>query len=253
MGFNKIKKIIIKITPARIQNIFQESVKKENMNLDSYATLSYSQEGEDLILKRIFEGQKKGLYVDVGAHHPKRFSNTYLFYKMGWRGINIDAMPGSMKKFKKLRPNDINIEAAISNKDESLKYYIFNEPALNTFSSKQAMKKNGYKNFKILSEVEIITNRLENILDKFLKDSSQIDFLTIDVENFEMKVLKSNNWERYKPKVLVVEKTNSSITEVLNSELYNFLHNENYELFAKSFNSLFLVLKTEKALYARKK
>ncbi|WP_081212331.1 FkbM family methyltransferase [Salegentibacter sediminis] len=249
MGFNKLKELILKLTPQKIINLYQDPLKSFQ---EDYSTLSYSQEGEDLILKRLFEGQKNGFYVDVGAHHPKRFSNTFLFYKRGWRGINIDAMPGSMKKFKVVRPEDINIEAAISDNDELLKYYIFNEPALNTFSSELAKKKNGYKSFKIISEEEINTTRLENILDTFLKDGSQIDFLTIDVESFEMKVLKSNNWERYKPKVIVVEKTNSTITEVLNSELYNFLYKKNYQLFAKSFNSLFLVLKTEKALYVRK-
>ncbi|WP_289023317.1 FkbM family methyltransferase [uncultured Salegentibacter sp.] len=250
MGFNKLKGIILKLTPQKIINLYKDSLKSTQE--DFHSIISYSQEGEDLILKRLFEDQKTGFYVDVGAHHPQRFSNTYLFYKMGWRGINIDAMPGCMKKFNDTRPEDINIEAAISDKDELLKYYIFNEPALNTFSSEQAMKKNGYKNFKVISEEKIKTKRLENILDKFLKDDSQIDFLTIDVENFEMKVLKSNNWERYKPKVLVIEKTDSTISEVLNSELYNFLYKKNYELFAKSFNSLFLVLKTEKALFVRK-
>ena len=132
MGFKNLKQLILKLTPQKIINLYQSPLKSPQEDL--YSTLSYSQEGEDLILKRLFDGQKKGLYVDVGAHHPKRFSNTYLFYKMGWRGINIDAMPGSMEKFKEVRPEDINIEAAISDKDELLTYYIFNESALNTFS-----------------------------------------------------------------------------------------------------------------------
>jgi len=72
--------------------------------LDKYALKSYSQEGEDMILRRIFEDNETGFYVDVGAHHPARFSNTNYFYKRGWRGLNIDAMPGSMSKFKKYRP-----------------------------------------------------------------------------------------------------------------------------------------------------
>ena len=52
---------------------------------------SFSQEGEDLLIDRMFDGQSVGFYVDVGAHHPTRFSNTYLLYLRGWRGINIDA------------------------------------------------------------------------------------------------------------------------------------------------------------------
>ena len=75
---------------------------------------AYAQEGEDLILYRIFEQTPPGFYVDIGAHHPCCFSSTYLFYQRGWRGINIDAMPGSMDLFRRIRPRDINLESAIS-------------------------------------------------------------------------------------------------------------------------------------------
>ena len=85
----------------------------KNLYITRFATKSYSQEGEDLLLRRIFEHQKIGFYVDVGAHHPFRFSNTYLLYKRGWRGINIDAMPGSMRLFRKFRPRDTNIECGV--------------------------------------------------------------------------------------------------------------------------------------------
>ena len=65
--------------------------------------IHYSQFGEDVILRTFIKNKKTGFYVDVGCWHPKRFSNTYWLYKRGWRGINIDAMPGSMKPFKKTR------------------------------------------------------------------------------------------------------------------------------------------------------
>ena len=71
--------------------------------LHRYGLISYSQEGEDMILRRLFETRRRGFYVDVGAHHPRRFSNTYYFYRQGWSGINIDAAPGSMKLFDRLR------------------------------------------------------------------------------------------------------------------------------------------------------
>jgi len=105
--------------------IIPEQIKKKAVVMmydlfDGYALKSYSQEGEDMILRRLFENQERGLYVDIGAYHPKKFSNTYFFYRAGWIGINVDAMPGSMKKFRSRRPRDINIEAAISDKREEL-------------------------------------------------------------------------------------------------------------------------------------
>ena len=102
---------------------------------DPYAIKCYSQEGEDMILRRIFEGQENGFYIDVGAHHPRRFSNTYYFYKQGWRGINIEPNPDALKAFNSDRPKDINLQLGVSDAASILKYYYFDEPALNTFDS----------------------------------------------------------------------------------------------------------------------
>ena len=94
---------------------------------------SYSQEGEDMVLSRIFSDKSKGFYVDVGAHHPMRFSNTYSFYKRGWQGINIEPNPDSISMFKRYRPRDINLNCGIAWNKGNLEYYMFDEPALNTF------------------------------------------------------------------------------------------------------------------------
>ena len=169
----------------------------KNKYFDGYALKSYSQEGEDMILRRLFETQRTGFYIDVGAHHPKRYSNTYFFYKRGWRGINIDAMPGCMKLFNKLRPRDINIEKPVSDKTEALKYYIFNEPALNGFSKELSEMRDNQTEFYIKSSQEIKTSTLEDILDNNLSKDQVIDFLSIDVEGLDFKVLKSNNFKRY--------------------------------------------------------
>src|SRR5690606_15965677 len=118
-----------------------------------------------------------GFYVDVGAHHPTHYSNTYLFYKRGWRGINIDAMPGSMEPFRKLRPHDINLEIPISSKTEILPFYIFNRPTLNTFSRAEADRKNGWGNFKLIKTIEMEAFPLSEILDKYLPKGQKIDFM----------------------------------------------------------------------------
>src|SRR4051812_44497014 len=90
-----------------------------------YRLDSWAQEGEDLVLRRFFEGQKKGFYVDVGAHHPHQYSNTFWFYRRGWRGINIDAMPGCMEGFEQHRPGDVNLELAVSDAP-TMTYFMFN-------------------------------------------------------------------------------------------------------------------------------
>lgn len=77
----------------------QVAIADKPLPISGHAKLSFSQEGEDMLLDRFFMNQKDGFYVDVGAHHPERFSNTNYYYLRGWRGINIEADPSLMKEF----------------------------------------------------------------------------------------------------------------------------------------------------------
>ncbi len=210
----------------------------KNTYFDGAAYKSFANDGEDLILKRIFGKQESGFYVDVGAHHPKQFSNTYAFYQKGWRGINIDAMPGSMELFNKLRPRDINIEKAVADKKERLTYYMFNVPALNSFSKELSLERNGVGNYRIISEQKIETSTLEEILDTYLPNGQAIDFLAIDVEGLDYKVLRSNNWGKYRPKVIVIEAGQLTCEEALADEISNCLKAKGYYLIAKTLDNL---------------
>ena len=152
MVYKKLKKILLKITPIKLKTFFGAEAIIDFKKIQEFSQMSYAQEGEDLILNRFFNNKKTGFYIDVGAHHPKRYSNTFSFYKKGWRGINIDAMPGSMSSFNKQRPEDINIEVGVSKTEQVLTYYIFNELALNTFSESEAKKKDGLRSYKIIDK-----------------------------------------------------------------------------------------------------
>ena len=206
--------------------------------LNDYALKSYSQEGEDMILRRIFENCTNGFYVDVGAHHPKRFSNTYFFYQKGWMGINIEAMEGSRELFEKMRPRDINIETAVSNRLETLTYYIFNDTALNGFSNDISSRRDADSEYHIIRKKEMQTLTLAEILDKNFPENQSIDFLSIDVEGLEIKVLLSNNWEKYRPSIILVEVLNTSIEEISNNEIYSFLKAKGYFVLSKTVNTL---------------
>lgn len=212
--------------------------------MNDYGLGSYAQEGEDILLKRIFEYRNinnGGFYVDVGAHHPQRFSNTYFFYKRGWNGINIDATPFSMKLFNELRKRDINLEFAVSDKQETLTYYMFNEPALNSFDKELSLKRNLLEHYSILETKNINTITLENILDKYLPKNQDIDFLSIDVEGFDFQVLKSNNWEKYSPKVVLIEILSKDIESMIGSEVYIYMKKLNYKYYAKSVHTHFFI------------
>jgi FkbM family methyltransferase len=210
---------------------------------DQYLNISYSQEGEDMVLYRTFEALDKGYYIDVGAHHPIRFSNTYKFYKMGWRGINIDAMPGSMVPFTSARPLDINLEIPVSGKPETLPFYIFNETALNTFSKELADERSAKPEYEVVKVVEVKTETLENILDTYLPQGQKINFLSIDAEGFDFEILKSNNWTKYRPDVLLIE-SDFDYNSFLGSEVNIYMQSNGYELYAKTLRTYFFKSKS---------
>lgn len=231
-----IKKFVDILTPRRLKQYYRSEIDRELL----FGTISYSQEGEDLLLQRIFENKVSGFYVDVGAHHPERFSNTYLFYKKGWRGINIDAMPGSMELFKELRPGDVNLEVPISDKAQNLMYYVFDERALNSFSSENAEKYilNGYK---VERKIHLQTKRLDELLEEYMTDGQTIDFLSIDVEGLDYQVLCSNDWKKYRPKFVLIEDLAGNTVDKLMKEgiSYRFMEEKGYKLYAKTLNTLF--------------
>ena len=169
---------------------------------------SYSQLQEDLVLDRLTGHKKQGFYVDVGAYDPYRFSNTMRFYLRGWRGINIEPNTEHWKRFKKYRPGDTNLNIGIGEKRGALTFYSINPPTLSTFSQKQAFEyqKEG---FQTTSAKKISIYDLASVLRKYAK-RKRIDFLSIDVEGYEMSVLKSNNWERFRPRYLCIETASES-------------------------------------------
>ncbi|MBY0340734.1 MAG: FkbM family methyltransferase [Rhodocyclaceae bacterium] len=199
---------------------------------------SYGQDGEDLILDRLLEGQAKGFYVDVGAHHPIRFSNTYLFYRRGWRGINIDAMPGAMRGFKRTRPRDINIERGVASSSGTLSYYRFNEPALNTFDPLEAARKNKPP-YRILDQVDIEVERLDRLLERCLPAGQKIDFLSVDVEGKDLEVLESNNWAQFRPRFILAETLRTDIMRLRDCPIVRFLEGVGYTPVAKAYNTTF--------------
>lgn len=166
---------------------------------------SFSQEGEDVIIKNLLGNvEKKGIYVDIGAHHPMRFSNTFYFYLHGWTGINVDAMPGSMKKFNKYRKKDINLEAGISNTGEELVFYEFTDGALNTFDAKLAQKYEG-NGYKVINQQSIQTYKIMDILDQYVGEQ-EIDIMDIDIEGMDDLIIGQIDWQKYRPKIVLAEK-----------------------------------------------
>lgn len=164
---------------------------------------SFSQSGEDTTLDKLLGYKKRGFYVDIGAYDPYRFSNTMRFYQRGWRGINIEPDPERFKSFVSLRSRDTNLNVGIASKEGALEYFAMDPPTLSTFSQSQARSyvKDG---FILRKKQKIRVKTLKNVLGQYAK-KKKIDFLSLDVEGFEMEVLKSHDWKKFRPKFLCIE------------------------------------------------
>lgn len=205
---------------------------------------SYGQDGEDLILDRLLERQASGFFVDVGAHHPARFSNTYLFYRRGWCGINIDAQPGSMQRFKCKRPRDINIECGVAGQPGLLTYYRFNEPALNTFDAGEAQRKNRAP-YRLLDTVDVEVQRLDTLLERHLPVDQSIDFMSVDVEGKDHEVLASNDWTRFRPRFVLAETLRTDVLHLADCPVVDLMRSKGYVPVSKAYNTTFFAREDE--------
>jgi FkbM family methyltransferase len=192
----------------RLMGRVLDAVRGRNLEtVPDFAELSWAQEGEDLLLRALFErvAPQSRFFVDVGAHHPQRFSNTWLFYQRGWRGINIDPFPGCMADFDRTRPRDINIEMAVTDQGESMKLFLFNDAALSTSSTDLAGIHCSEHGLELESTIEVPATTLTAIFEQHLSDGFPIDFMSVDVEGAELEVLRSMDWKRWRPTYLLIE------------------------------------------------
>lgn len=208
--------------------------------------ITYAQNREDLLLEAFFHDQKKGFYVDVGGFDPDYDSVTKLFYLKGWSGINIEPQPDQYKKFEKRRKRDINIDAAISDTSGTTKLRIYQSGGLSTLSNvlKKKYAQTSSAETDTYKEEAVRLVRLDDLFKKY--NVTNIDFMKVDVEGLEKQVLKSNNWKKYRPRVLCVEAgisdkevnqylaTQCEYTLVFNDGLNNYfvdrIRNEFHEL-----------------------
>ena len=199
-----------------------------------YQKKSYSLNGVDLIVDYIFKNKKNGFYLDIGAQHPVSNNNTYLLFKKGWSGINIDLDEKNIDLFEIARPKDLNLRYAISDSEKEVDLFFYHESSpINTLSENVS----NFQRAKVKKIKKIQTKILDNVLDE-LNLEHHIDYMNIDVEGHEDQVLKGFNIKKYKPSVISVEYLdlnmkklefkNNDINNLLNSNLYKYFTQNDY-------------------------
>jgi len=183
---------------------------------------TYAMEGEDLEVVKILKNIQNGFYVDAGGYHPLDRNNTYLLYEKNWRGINIDLSEFSIDLFNFARPEDININVAVENKDDKVTFFYQKK-----LSQLTTIKKN-VANFRMQGQImerEIKSNKLTTIINNTKYKNRKIDFLNIDLEGADFEALKSLDFNIYRPKLICVEIYDEDIER---SDINVFLKKLNY-------------------------
>lgn len=171
---------------------------------------SFSQFGEDLFIADFFSSQKEGKYVDLGAFHPMRLSNTYLLYKKGWSGTNVDLNPIAIDLFNLARKRDNNICCLMAGKDNLLKNVYFEDwSAANSLTT----------NENLSEKKQMKTKTFESLIYK------DFDFLNIDLEGHDYEILQTIDFKRFNPKLICIEILENGLDK---ENIFNFLKQYNY-------------------------
>ena len=188
----------------------------------------YSQFGEDVVLVDWLGKQcNNGFYVDVGCFHPSKFSNTYLLHKRGWQGINIDMDAIKIKCFDLARPDDTNVNAAVSDKKETVTVYNFSRYGLGSTIDPEVARNTP---MPVISETSMETQTLTEIIDASPYKNRPIDLLSIDAEGHDFAVIRSLDMERYRPKILLTETHLKDFREIIELPMHGYLEQQGYRL-----------------------
>jgi FkbM family methyltransferase len=195
--------------------------------------ISFSKSGDDIQLLKLIKESSPGLYVDIGSWHPVKASNTYFFYLRGWKGICIDPNPELIDLYTKVRPKDLFLNSALGDSDLNLNYYMLTD----AYSSMNTLNYDFIVNHKLEKEVKEVKKipvyHLKSLLEQHVKPTDRLDFFDIDVEGYDLQVLKTNDWNKFRPKIIVIE-TDIPIQKDINSPETQYLSEQRYRLLGKS-------------------
>ncbi len=208
--------------------------------------LSYSQCGEDLIIDFLFSwvlDVKKPSFLDIGAHHPYNFNNTFLFYKRGCRGVNVEPDPALFTYFNKMRPSDKNINKGVGFEPAitSAPFYVMSSRAMNTFSKEGAEEMISNGSFQLEEIIEIPLVDINQLLEAYFPLGAP-DLLSLDVEGLDLEILRRLDFARWSPKVICVETImfNDKMVIEKNTAIPDLLAKKGYFVYADtSINTIF--------------
>lgn len=211
----------------------------------AYINKSYAQCGEDLVIDflALKFSWKTFSYLDIGTNHPKKFNNTYLFYKKGSRGVCVEPDKDLVKTIKFSRPSDITLNVGLSSGEESIAdFYIMSVNTLNTFSKEDAEKLDKDGIYTIKEVVKVPLKNINTILSESFKGKTP-NLISIDVEGWNEEIIRSLDFDKYQPELLCLETVTFATdnTEKKIDSIIEFVKGKGYFVYTDTFiNTIFI-------------
>ncbi len=165
--------------------------------------VSYAQFGEDVMLRRFFDNQTTGFFIDVGAGDPVIDSVTLHFSLSGWTGINVEPLPDAYQQLLRARPKDINLNVALSSRSATLEFAVnHNAPGLSTTTADliQEYERQGHH----LERIRVPACTLADVVREHCP-ARKVDFLKLDAEGHEAEIIRGADLSAWRPRVIVIE------------------------------------------------
>jgi FkbM family methyltransferase len=208
------------------------------------AKKSYAQCGEDLIVHFILDVLRivQPFYLDIGAHHPTRLSNTFLLYEKGCRGVCVEPDPDLCDKIKSKRKRDVCLNVGIGTRDEAeADFYVMSSKTLNTFSKEEAERYQSYENQRIVKVIQIPLISVNHVIEQHLPGCP--NFISLDVEGMDQAILETLDFSRFRPEVFCIETLTyaEDKSETKIGEIVHFMVQNNYFVYADTYiNTIFV-------------
>ncbi len=219
------------------------AIRKFKYNASDNHRISYSQSGEDLIIRQIFTalGLDRITYLDLGANHPTRFSNTYLFYSNGSSGVCVEPDPTAQPLFRKWRGRDMLLTCGVGLEEGEADFYIMTTNTLSTFSKEEAERYQGYGSQKITRVVKLPLKPVNAILEQYFEKCPNL--ISLDIEGMDFQILQSLDLDKWRPEVFCIETLTytEDKTERKLEEIMEYMQSRDYLVYGDTFiNTVFV-------------
>ena len=190
-------------------------------------------EAEDVLISLLLkagESPTSRCYVDIGAHHPRRYSTTFLLYRLGWTGLLVEPNPSLAQELRRGRRRDMVEQCAVSDSSGTATFYVYENPCYSTLSAEHAARLQDEQGMRALHQIVTPVRPLRELVNAYPDVFRRAELLKVDAEAHDIEVLRSNDWSQFRPRFVVAEMLGEVAQTAPRAEVALFLFERGYRL-----------------------